>query len=180
MQISTAFKTIFSAGVALFIFSCSNSKKDKVKVQEITLQDITHEEKKPEQPPPPPSPPKSPMPKIPVKEKCFVNDGLKYKTIISLYVGDTSFVLGHVTSEELGSGEEKTTDFIGTLIDNKLPVNFRKEPPLMGDASEWTNKTWSLKKEGAKETLHIVFNAKNYDTNKWEDTDYRFVSVDCK
>jgi hypothetical protein len=179
MQISSAFKTIFAAGIALLIISCGDSKK-KVKVQEVTLQDIKQEEKDVE--PPPPPPPKEDPPKVEVKNamnKCFANDGLKYKTVINLSIGETDCI-GIVTSEDLESGKKESTGFTGTISGDKLTIKFKGTAPVIGSASEWTDKPWSLKKDGGKETLHIVFSAKNYDTNKWKDTDYLFAPADCK
>jgi glucokinase len=89
-------------------------------------------------------------------------------------------VAGIVKSEEYDSGKKRSTAFLGTRNGNELTVSFKKgDPPVIGDASEWTNKPWTLKKDGAKEILHIIFKAKNFDTNKWEETDYQFVMVDC-
>src|SRR6185295_6160623 len=114
------------------------------------------------------------------KTKCFVNEGLKYKTTVTLGFNDNE-VLGIVSSEEIESGKKRSTGFKGTRKSNEFTVEFiERKPPVIGDASEWTNKPWTLKTESAKETLHIIFNAKNYDTNKWEDTDYQFDQVDCK
>ena len=195
MQISSAFKTIFAAGIALLIISCSsNSKKKekdqevtlqdkkKIKVQDITLQDIKQEEKNVE--PPPPPPPKNPLPPIMEikggKTKCFVSEGLKYQTTVTLISNDNE-AMGIVSSEELESGKKRSAAFSGIRNGNEFIVSFKRgDPPVIGDASEWINKPWTLKKEGAKEILHIIFHAKNYDTNKWEDSDYEFVPVDCK
>lgn len=175
MQISSIFKTIFAAGIALLIISCSDSKK-KVKVTEVTLQDTVQEENNVE--PPPPTAEIS----TDVK-KCFVSDGLKYKTVVTLLFGKKNgvdIVSGNVTSEELGSGKTERGVFEGTIDGDKFMIKFMGNPPTVGDASEWTDKPWKIKKEGGKETLLIVFNAKNYDTNKWKDTDYQFAMVDCK
>jgi hypothetical protein len=176
MQISSTFKTIFAAGIALLIISCSDSK-EKVKVQEITLQDVKQEENNVEPPPPP---------NAEVK-KCYASDGLKYKTVVTLIFvkkNGTDIVSGNVTSEELGSGKTEKGVFEGTIDGDKYMIKFMGNPPTVGDASQWTDKAWTIEKvEGKgqwKEKLHIIFNAKNYETNKWEDTDYQFVLVDCK
>lgn len=172
MQISFAFKTIFAASIALLTISCSNSKKDKVKVTEVTLQDIKQEEKNVEPPPPPPLPPK-----IDSKEtiqKCFRNEGLKYITTINMFVGD-KHIVGRFVAEEIGGNNTTTVeDFDGTIDGETLNIKFKHGPPIIGDASEWTDKSWTIKKANGKETLLITFNAKNYDTNKWEETDYKF------
>ncbi|HWR33930.1 MAG TPA: hypothetical protein VN451_10400, partial [Chitinophagaceae bacterium] len=130
--------------------------------------------------PPPPPPPQKDMTKIPVEKKCFSNDGLKYKTIVTIYLGDTSVVLGNVMAEELESGKKQTTEFTGTISGEGIIVNFKGEPPVIGTASEWTNNIWTIKKTGRKEILYIIFSAKDYDTNKWKDTDYQFELIDCK
>lgn len=183
MQISSAFKTIFAAGIALLIISCSNNSKKKVQVQEVTLQDIKQEEREVEPPPPPPLPKDSTIPSIKIKageKKCFVNEGLKYKTTVTLGFNDSE-AIGVVSSEEIESGKKRSTAFKGTRKSDEFTVEFIEgKPPVVGDASEWTNKTWTLKKQGSKETLHIIFKAKSYETNKWEDTDYEFVMADCK
>jgi hypothetical protein len=179
MQISSTFKTIFAAGIAMLIISCSDSK-EKVKVQEITLQDVKQEEKDIEPPPPPP-----PQVEIPSgAKKCYANDGLKYKTIITIVFGDKNTVTGNVTSEELESGKKENAAFEGTMEGIKFMVKFKGAPPVMGAASEWTDKPWTIEQLEGKgewmERLHITFNAKNYDTNKWADTDYQFAQVACK
>jgi hypothetical protein len=179
MQISSPFKTIFAAGIALLIISCNDTKK-KVKVQEVTLQDIKQEEKDVEPPPPPPPKPET---SSDVK-KCYANDGLKYKTVITIIFGDKNTVTGNVISEELESGKKETTQFEGTSTADKFAIKFKGTAPVIGSASEWTDKPWTLEHLPGKgqwmEKLHIIFNAKNYDTNKWEDADYQFRQVECK
>ena len=107
MQISLKFKTILAASLALLIIACNNDKPKKVKVQEITLQDIKQEEKYVE--PPPPPPPKGPHPpKMEIKggkTKCFVSEGLKYQTTVTLIFNDNE-AMGIVRSEELESGKK--------------------------------------------------------------------------
>jgi hypothetical protein len=116
----------------------------------------------------------------PEVKKCYSNDGLKYNTVITIVFGDKNNVTGNVTSEELETGKKETIAFEGISLGDKLAIKFKGTAPVIGDASEWTDKPWTIKKAGGKETLVIVFNAKNYDTNKWEDTDYQFAQVDCK
>lgn len=179
MQISSAFKTIFAAGIALLFISCSNNSKEKVKVQEITLQDIKQEKKYIEPPPPPPPKTDPPGVKItPAEKKCYANDGLKYNSVITLFFGNNE-VAGNVTSEELESGKKEMSKFGGTMNGDKLSIKFEGTPPVIGAASEWTDKPWIINKEGGKATLLIEFNAKNYETNKWEKTNYQFVMVEC-
>jgi hypothetical protein len=175
MQISSKFKTILAANLALLIIACNNDKPKKVKVQEVTLQDIKREDATPEPPPPPP-------PKVDMElatKRCFANDGLKYKTVVTLFSGENE-VAGNVTSEDLETGKKEISKFGGIMKADKLTIKFEGTPPVIGDASEWTGKPWTIKKAGGQETLLIVFNAKNYNTNKWEDTNYQFVQVDCQ
>ena len=144
------------------------------------MQDIKQEEKEIEPPPPPP-----PNPEIPSGAKiCFANEGLKYKTVITIIFGIKNEVSGTVTSEEPGSGKKETTAFEGTSDGETFKVKFKGTAPVVGSASEWTDKPWKIEQLPQKgewtRILHIVFNAKNYDTNKWEDTDYGFKEGPCK
>jgi hypothetical protein len=175
---AATFKTILIATATLSIISCNNDSKSKSEIKEMMLEEIKSDT--------PPPPPKTEPPKVEIKEaekKCFANEGLKYKTTVEFKMGETDFT-GTVTSEELESGKKVTADFTGVISGKKMIVKFKGTPPVVGAASEWTDKPWTIEKvEGKsqlKEKLHIVFNAKNYDTNKWEDTDYKFVLVDCK
>jgi len=172
MQISTI-KTLLAAGLALCIIACNNSaKKEKKDKQADTA--VTEV--------PPPPPPANNPPGVEMKpaiNKCFTSDGLKYKTTINLNMGDAD-CLGTVTSEELESGKKESADFTGVISGEGLVIKFKGEPPVVGAASEWTDKIWTIKKTGNKETLHIIFNAKNYETNKWQDMDYEFQQADCK
>ena len=124
MQISSTFKTIFAAGIALLIISCNSKSKDKVKVTEVTLQDIKQEEKNIEPPPPP---------KIDLElaaKRCFANDGLKYKTVITIYTGGSyTEVTGNVVSEEIENNKKETTEFEGTISGDKLTIKFKGTPP---------------------------------------------------
>jgi len=180
------FKTILTASTTLLIIACNNSKNDKKTVQEIKLTDIKQEEEKIE--PPPPPPPKEDPSKVEMKEaekNCYANDGLKYAMVVTIYSAEgENTVLGNVTSEDLESGKKETAEFTGTKDGDKITVKFKGNPPVVGAASEWTNKPWKIEKMTGKgntpETLHIIFNAKNYDTNKWKDTEYIFAAVDCK
>ncbi len=170
MQIFSSTKSFLTAGLLLLLLACnSNASKEKTadKKQTDTVA-----------PPPPP--------KVEIStevKKCYANDGLKYKTVITLLFykkNEEDIVSGNVTSEELGSGKTERGVFEGTINADKFMIKFVGNPPTVGDASEWTDKPWTIKKAGGKETLHVIFNAKNYDTNKWEDSDYQFVLVDCK
>jgi len=174
MQIFLKFKSILTASLALLIIACNNDKPKRVTVQEVTLQDIKQEESAPE--PPPPPPPLLP-PKIDSGETvqmCFKNEGLKYTTTINMFVGD-KHISGQVVAEEIGGNNTTIIeDFDGTITGKTLNIKFKNKPPVIGAASEWTDKPWTIKKNGGKETLLIVFNAKNYETNKWEDITYEF------
>lgn len=110
-------------------------------------------------------------------ERCFSNDGLKYTTTITLFTeGNT--IRGNVKSTDLKSGKEEKTKFTGTIEGKNLSVSFRGTPPVVGAASEWTEKTWTLENTGGTEKLLINFKAKNYETNKWEEMVYEFLP--CK
>ncbi len=160
---------LFTASLIVSIAGCNNDKHKKVRIQEVKLEDVKQEESGPE-PPPPPSP---------NIEKCFVSDGLKYKTTITI-IFEEKIIVGKVTSEELGAGIKETSKFAGTMKGDQLDVIFETEPPVIGDASRWTKLPWSIKKNGKKEILQVIFNAKNYETNKWGDTPYEFQLADCK
>ncbi len=170
MQIFSNSKNFFTVGLLLLLLACNSNSAREKEADKKQTDTVT--------PLPPPKVEVSPNVK-----KCFANDGLKYKTVVTLlFVKKNGEVIvsGNVTSEELGSGKTERGSFKGTIDADKFMIKFVENPPTVGDASEWTDKPWTLKKEGAKETLHIIFNAKNYDTNKWEDTDYQFVLVECK
>jgi hypothetical protein len=173
MQTAT-FKTILIATVTLFIISCNNDSKTKSEIKEMRLEDVSSDN--------PPPTPKTDPPKVEMKEadkKCFANEGLKYKTTVEFSMGKTDFI-GTVTSEEMNSDKKETADFSGVRSGEGLIVKFKGTPPVVGSASEWTGHVWTIKKKGNKESLYIIFNAKNYETNKWEDTDYEFKQIDCK
>ena len=179
MQLFSKFKFLFVVGLIFLMAACNSNSKYKIE-----LKDIKQEEKYVEPPPPPPPRPE-PM-KVEVKDaikKCFANDGLKYKTVITMGIGKTD-IIGIVTSEELETGKKESVGFTGTITGKGMIVKFRGTAPVIGDVSEWTDKPWTIENvEGKgqwKEMLHIVFNAKNYDNDKWEDIDYQFVRVDCK
>jgi len=107
-------------------------------------------------------------------KKCFENNGLKYNTSVTIIYLTDSTVSGTVTSESLEDTKKENADFEGKLSGDKLTIAFKGTAPVVGDASEWTNKPWVIKKSGDKEKLQIIFNAKNYDTNKWGNTTYEF------
>ena len=131
-----------------------------------------------ETPPPPRNePPRAEM--TPAEKKCFVNDGLKYKMIVTVFFGNNE-IAGNVTSEDLESGKIEISKFGGTMNGDKLAIQFEGTPPVIGSASEWTDKPWNLNQVGERETLHIVIKAKKYNTNQWKETEYLFDSAGCK
>ena len=173
MQTTSRFTTFIIAGLAVCIIACNSSdKKDKEsgKAKDTATTEVA------------PTPPVETTPQVEVKgvsQKCFSNDGLKYGVIVTINMGETD-ATGTVTSEELGSGKKTTTSFEATVAGDALTVKFKGTAPVVGDASEWTSKPWKISSKAGKEKLHIVFNAKNYETNKWADADYEFDAVDCK
>lgn len=115
----------------------------------------------------------TPDPRREIK-KCFSNEGLKYNTTITIFT-EGNEVRGNISSVETGSGTEQKAKFTGTREGNTLTVTIRGNAPLVGDASEWTNKPWTIETKDGKEKLLIPFNAKNYDTNKWQEMIYEFL-----
>jgi hypothetical protein len=159
--------------VSAIAFASCGSKKKKDKVQDVTIQNI-HGDIDTETLLPPPRPEAEIKDAI---QKCFKNDGLKYSVTINMFINDKE-VTGQVSSQETGSAKITNTDFKGMINDDKLTIKFNGAAPVVGDASEWTNNVWTITKKGDAETLQIIFNAKNYDTNKWGDVKYEFVA--CK
>jgi hypothetical protein len=175
MQPQTTIRTLIAATLALLIISCNSAKKDKDAKDKPadTAAVIT----------PTPSvdtPPTSPKTEVANQQKCFGNEGLKYETVITLNYSSASEVAGTVTSQEMGSNKKEIAKFTGTADGGKLNITFEGKKPIVGDASEWTNKPWTIDNKSGKEKLLIVFNAKNFETNKWADTDYEFDLVNCK
>lgn len=107
-------------------------------------------------------------------KKCFTSEGLKYTVTITLFT-DGNDIRGNVTSTETGSDKIEKAKFTGKKEGNTLTVSFHGTPPVAGDASEWTTKPWTLEEKEGKEKLLIPFNAKNYETNKWEEMKYEFI-----
>jgi len=179
MYIPALIKTAAVIFQVLLLIACNNKSK-KVTVQEITLQDIKQEERKIE--PPPPPPPKTNPPKVEISaapKKCFVNEGLKYRTLITLYYDDNE-AMGIVNSEEPGSGKKRSTGFAGARKGNEYTMEFKQgKPPVIGEGAEWTDKPWHIKRSGGSEILQIIFNAKNIETNKWEEIVFEFKLSDC-
>lgn len=108
--------------------------------------------------------------------QCFENNGLKYKTVITINFLSSTQITGTVTSEEYDAETEKKVDFTGIITGKILKIKFKNTPPIVGDATEWTNKPWILKKNKGIENLYIIFHSKNYDTQKWSNTTAEFTT----
>lgn len=155
---SFSFRPIMISAIFLFTISCNNSKKQKKPKEDTPSATIA--------PPPPP------------ETACYANDGLKYKTVITVHY-NIHTVTGDVTSEDMGTGTKETVAFEGKMKDDKINITFKGDAPVIGDASEWTDKQWKIvNTEGSKKLL-ILFKAKNYETNKWEETEYEFSKINC-
>ncbi len=174
MQTPSNLKTFLTASLALFIIACNNSKKEKDSTDKPADTAVATT---PTTPPPADNPPDTAMQTA--VQKCYSNEGLKYATVITINFSAGADVTGSVVSKELETDKKEAAKFTGTVAGDKLTVNFVGKPPVMGAASAWTDKPWTITKSG-KEKLTIVFNAKNYDTNKWADTDYEFELSGCK
>ncbi|MBL0274286.1 MAG: hypothetical protein IPQ06_14750 [Chitinophagaceae bacterium] len=173
MQILINYKTLLIAGFSLIIFSCNSSaKKDKEPKNnqaDTTPASIT-----------PPADNPAEVARESTQQKCYSNDGLKYKTVISINFSTDNGITGSVMSQEYGSDKKESTTFTGTVDADKLNIRFTGTPPLLGAASEWTTRPWALDHSSGKEKLRIVFNSKNYATNKWAETEYEFDLAGCK
>ncbi len=172
-------KTIVVLLVSFFFIACNNDKK-KFKIQKVTLEDIKQEESKPE--PPPPPPPKPDPQKVDITnavQQCYVNEGLRFETTVTIYIG-TDKTVGIVAAEDLQSGELKKTGFEGIKRGDTIFAKFTGEPPPSGDHSEWLVTPWIMKKKNGMEVLVIAFNALDFKTNKWKTTNFDFDKIDCK
>ena len=170
MQTKSILKSFIMATTIFSIMACNNSvKKNKNTGKSIDT------EARVTQPP---------VQNIPVVEmmrtrKCFSNDGLKYSVTIKLIYLSATEVTGSVVSRETETNKIATARFLGMIDGNKVIVQFRGNPPIVGVASEWTSKPWTLENKSGKERINILFNAKNYETNKWIETNYEFEIVAC-
>jgi hypothetical protein len=106
--------------------------------------------------------------------KCFQNDGQKYRTIINLFYFSPTDVSGTIAVDEYGKKLVDKQRFMGMVNGNEITVKFQLKPPVIGEASEWTTKPWTIKSTLGAETLSIIFNARNYETNQWAETTYEF------
>lgn len=174
MQTPSNLKTFLTASLALCIIACNNSKKEKDSTDKPADTAVVAT---PATPPPVDTPPDTAMQTA--VQKCYSNDGLKYSTVITINYSAGADVTGSVVNKDLETDKKEAAKFTGTVAGDKLTVKFAGTPPVMGTASQWTDKPWTINKSG-KEKIVIVFNAKNYDTNKWADTDYEFELSSCK
>lgn len=110
------------------------------------------------------------------KQKCFEDNGLKYRTVITINFLTTTRVNGVVTSTEYDSDVKEETDFTGTINGKMLNIKFNGKPPIIGAATQWMSKPWLIKKNSKKEVLCIIFYSKNYDTKRWSNITYEFTS----
>jgi len=172
MHNKTIQKICMAASLAIFTLSCNNAEKNKeAKEQTAGTTDS----------PSPSAAENTETTAIETTgEKCFTNEGLKYATSITINFTAGKQVTGKVSSTELGTGEKQVAKFSGTYEDGQLMVQFAGTAPIIGAASEWTSKPWKLDNSPDKEKLLIIFNAKNYDTNQWGETEYTFAPVPCK
>jgi len=171
--ISTLLCILFVTMFGGLLLSCNDSK------QKIEIKDIRQDTPTSSHTVPPPAPPeKSVSPEIPAEKNCFASNGLKYGTIITLYLADTT-VAGNIISEEYEAGKKEAADFTGTIQNEVLKIKFKDNPPVIGDASEWTTKPWKLVTANGSKKLLIPFKAKNYENNKWEEIEYEFNKTDC-
>lgn len=118
------------------------------------------------------------------EKKCFSGKGLTYDVVVTIEKNADSLITGTVESRDLESEQTESASFTGTVKGKIFYIKFDAKPPVVGKASQWTEKPWTLVDEVGKSSfpymLHIPFRAKNYDTNKWEDTEYIYTPVDCQ
>ena len=175
--LKTAFTFLLFTGFISFAVSC-NSKDKKGKVKDVSMTDVSKDTM-----PQPPAPPHtypvkdSAVTVVTMEKKCFENIGLKYNVRIEFELTETA-ISGKVISKEIDVNQQTSSDFTGSINGNSITIKFAKQAPVVGDASEWTDKPWKLVKNGSKEKLLIPFDAKNYETNKWQISEYEFEA--CK
>lgn len=107
--------------------------------------------------------------------KCFCNNGLKYQVIVTLTSSANNKVFGTVSSTEYESDTSVLAHFEGTRSGDSITVRFNDEAPIVGAASEWTNKPWIIKSNKGEESLFIVFSGKDYEMNKWSNYESEFL-----
>lgn len=164
-------KSLFAAILLVISVSCGNSKKEN-KENAVTGSDTVAKTSIA-------TPDTAPAAdKTTATAACYRNEGLKYNTIISI-TQDGNTISGSVAAGEIGADKLQIVTFRGTQDGNTLTVTFDGTPPVVGDASEWTNKPWTIIKDAAGDKLLIPFNAKNYETNAWQEMDYEFTLTPC-
>ena len=158
MQTQLKIRTILFASLAFLLFGCNNAKKEKdTAKQSVETTGTTTT-----------TPTLNSLPDTAqqtVVQKCYTNDGLKYSTAITINYMPDNNITGKVTSKELDSDKKDVAKFTGSIAGDKLIIKFVGTPPLVGTASEWTSNPWTIVSKTGKESIGIVFNAKNYETN---------------
>ncbi len=173
MEAQKKIKFFIIVSITIFTIACNNAKKGKDTANQSaeTVESITT------------APTLNKLPdtaRQTIVQKCYSNDGLKYSTVITINFMPDNNVTGKVMSQELDSDKKEVAKFTGSVTGDKLSVKFAGTPPMVGTGSEWTGNPWTIVSKSGKESIGIVFNAKNYETNKWSETDYAFVLTDCK
>lgn len=161
-------KSLFAAIILVISFSCGSSKKERQEKGQTDTATATTTIATPD----------TAATKTIATASCYRNEGLKYNTIISI-TQDGNTISGSVAAGEIGADKLQIVTFRGTQEGDKLNVTFDGTPPVVGDASEWTNKPWTVRKDPAGDKLLIPFNAKNYETNAWQEMDYEFTLTPC-
>ena len=115
----------------------------------------------------------------PTVTRCFTNEGLKYKTVLSVTWRGNA-IRGSAASEALDGSSKQLVNFTGTATGNQLSIEFAAPAPVVGGASEWTGKPWTLDITPGKEKLSVPFKAKNHNSNKWEETPFEFSVTPCQ
>ena len=112
--------------------------------------------------------------------KTYINEGLKYLTVIVLEIKDSGDVFGKISSVDYIFLDEDNDEryhkafFKGNIKANQIKVEFEDAPPVIGDNSKWTEDDWRVEVINDIETLVIPFYAKNYETLEWKMSDYEF------
>ncbi len=112
--------------------------------------------------------------------KVYINEGLKYLTVIVLEVKENGEVFGKISSVDYIFLDDDNDEryhkafFKGKIKANKIKVELEDTPPIIGDNSNWTEEDWRVEVINDIETLVIPFYAKNYETLEWKMSDYEF------
>lgn len=110
-----------------------------------------------------------------IEELCFKNAGLKDEQTVSLNINESRVTGTYKIMRDYSSDSVETFDFTGTRSGTTLKVKFKgSKLPSPGMKSP----TWKLVDDGEKQILRIKFNGKNYETNKFEDTEVEFESCE--